>query len=130
MAFFSSLFGGKKKPAAKGAAKPKGPVKDPRADLISAALALHKTQGAEVRASLTNAVKALEDRKTLRNPAELERLLALVQAHRAMKRLFSGDLRRYLVLTGMREWTGKEPKDAPAASPPQKAPARTTVVRR
>jgi hypothetical protein len=134
VAIFSSLFGGKKKPAAKPAAKTKGSVKDPRADLISTALALHKTHGAEMRAALTNAVKALKDRKTLRNPAELARLLALVEAHRAMGRLFSHDLRRYLVLSGLRQWTGKEPQDAkagvPAAAGAQKALPRTTVVRR
>ena len=130
MVSFSSLFGGKKKPPPNPAAKTKTTAKDPRADLISAALALHKTRGAEMRAGLINAVRALEDRKILRDPEELERLLALVQAHTAMKRLMSHDLRRYLVLAGLRQWSGREPKEPSAATGPQKAPARPSVVRR
>jgi hypothetical protein len=125
MVDFSSLWGGKKKPAPKAAAKPK-PASRP--ELIQAALALHKVRGAELRTGLRNAVKALEDRNTLRNPEELERLLALVQAHRAMRRLFSNDLRRYLVLAGIRQWTGREPTSPSRAPGPSKS--RTTVVRR
>lgn len=129
MVNFSSLWGGKKKAAVKPATTKTKP-KDPRADLITTALALHKTHGAELRATLQGAVKALEDRKTLRDPHELARLLSLVQAHRAMKRLFSGDLRRYLVLSGFREWTGKEPGGVPAPAGPPKDGSRPRLVRR
>ncbi len=125
MVDFSSLFGGKKKPPPKPAAKPK----PTRADLIAAALTLHKARGAELRTGLTNAMKALEDRRTLRDPEELERLLALVQAHRAMKRLFSNDLRRYLVLAGLRQWSGREPTSPSDTRDPGKRRG-TTVVRR
>ncbi|TAK99597.1 MAG: hypothetical protein EPO08_15905 [Rhodospirillaceae bacterium] len=89
-------------------AKSKG-GQDPRAQLIHDALALHRDHGAPLRAALNKAVKGLEDRRTLRDPEALARLLALAQAQRAMQRLFAGDLRRYLVLAGLRQWTGKEP---------------------
>lgn len=125
MVDFSSLWGGKKKPPPKPAAKP-APIS--RGELIQAALVLHKVRGAEMRTELQNAVKALEDRRTLRRPEELERLLALVQAHRAMKRLFSNDLRQYLVLAGIRQWTGREPTSPSKAPGPGKT--RRTVVRR
>jgi hypothetical protein len=86
-------------------------------------------RGAELRTTLRNAVKALEDRKTLRNPDELQRLLALVQAHRAMKLLFSNDLRQYLVLAGFRQWTGREPAAPSGTSGPGKGRG-AVVVRR
>jgi len=121
--WFSSLWG-KKKSQPKLPVKAKGPAKDPRADLIKTALALHQTHGDALRASLTKAVSALEDRRTLRDPEKLERLLSIVQAQRAMQRLFAGDLRRYLVLAGMRQWNGKEPSAQNAPAP------RPKVVRR
>jgi hypothetical protein len=127
---FSSLWGGKKKPAPKPAAATKPAAKDPRADLIATALALHKTQGAEMRASLQNALQALADRKTLRNPGELARLLALVNAHLALKRLLSHDLRRYLVLAGLRAWTEQEPPVPPEGSAARKVGPGRKVIRR
>src|SRR5579871_5814381 len=98
----SALLGGKK-PARGAQAKPagaRGVSKNARAQLIENALTLHRDTGAPLRAALNKAVKGLEDRRTLRDPEALARLLALVQAQRAMQRLFSGDLRRYLVLAG------------------------------
>jgi len=126
----SSLFGRKKPPArAKTKSAPSTGIHDsPRARLIKATLAMHREQGAVLRASLHKSLQSLEDRRTLRDPEALERLLALAQAQRAMQRLFSGDLRRYLVLAGMRQWAGKEPGPV-GASPVQGRPS-TTGTRR
>lgn len=120
------LFGAKPKPAARKPAA-KGPlpsVKDsPRAKLIAEAMRIHRTQGAMVRQVLTDAVGELQKggAKTLRDPEALARLMGLIQAQRTMKRLMSGDLRRYLVLNGVRELLGGS---APAE------PTKTKAVRR
>ncbi len=112
---------GKASSAKAGSGKAAAPV---RPQLIKDALALHETHGAALRAALTAELKHLENPRTLRDPNELQRLLALAQARKVMARLMNGDLRRYLVLAGLRQWSGREPQ-APAAAAPAK-----TVVRR
>jgi len=125
--WFSGLFGGKAAPArGKGGTNPSGKAAAPsRAQLIKDALALHETRGAELRAALNTELKRLENPRTLRDAAELQRLLALAQARKAMARLMNGDLRRYLVLTGLRQWSGREPQ-----GPARSTPAKTVVGRR
>jgi hypothetical protein len=89
--------------------KKSAPGRVARTKAAKEVMALHHTQGAVLRDALRTALKGLEDRRTLRDPETLERLLALAQAQRAMGRLLSGDLRRYLVLAGLRQWSGAEP---------------------
>ena len=76
-----------------------------RAKLIAEAVALHKIHSAPIRAIIANAARTLEKdtARALRNPAELSRLLAIVEAGRTFDRLMSGGLKSYLVLTGVRE---------------------------
>jgi hypothetical protein len=95
------LLGGK--PAPRPVAKAKAKTPD-RAQLIADAMATHHRIGAPLRADLTKALKALEDRRTLRDPEALQRLLALAQARKAIAGLLSGGLRRYVVLAGLRQW--------------------------
>ena len=124
-----------KKPAQLKTAKAKahgskGVNESARMRLINQALAIHRDQGAALRTDLNKILKRLEDRRTLRDPEALERLLALAQAQRAMQRLFAGDLRRYLVLAGLRQWTGKEPDpERPGADNGERRP-RNTIARR
>ncbi len=128
MGWRDSLNGllGKKPKAAPRKPAAKGPpaVKDSdRAKLIAEALKVHRTQGAMVRDVLASAVGELQAGgvKTLRDPHALERLMSLIQAQRTMKRLMSGDLRRHVMLNGVREL-----RDGPV--PPSSA--KTKVVKR
>ena len=121
------LIGGKK-PAAVPRAKKSGDEPS-RAQLIQNAMAIHRAQGAQVREVLQKSMKSLEDRKTLRDPEALQRALAIVQAQRAIQGLFAGGLKQYLVVSGLREMTGKEP--GPDRSSPDKAvPQRRNKVTR
>ena len=123
----ASLWGGGAPPSpSRPVARKPGAQGTDRAALIAAAMAAHRQQGAPLRAELQKAIKALADRRTLRDPAALERLLALAQAQQALARLFANDLRRYVVLAGLRHWLGP---DGPATGPASR-PAAKVVVRR
>ena len=75
-----------------------------RAQLIENALAIHRKHGNALRRQLDRSLQSLAaDKKVLRDPDELARLMALAHARRSMGRLMAGDLRRYLVLSGVRE---------------------------
>jgi hypothetical protein len=123
--WLSGLFGGKSQPARgkAAAAAPKAAV-PMRAQLIKEALALHEAHGATLRAALHADLKRLENPRTLRDAAELQRLLALAQARKTMARLLGGDLRRYLVLAGLRQWSGHEPVSPAVAAPAKKVARR------
>ena len=134
--WWQGLWG--KKPAAKVPAKtpapPKGrtPVAESdRAKLIAQALATHRVQGAVLRAALDRTIADLEraKEKLLRDPDGLDRLLSLVRARRMLRALLGSDLRRYLVLTGLRQWQEEGRGPSPTVNEPGR-PRRSRVVRR
>jgi hypothetical protein len=126
MSWLKKLLGGPAKAPAKSTAQKKGmpAVADsPRAKAIAEAKRIHRTQSAMVRTQIANSIDELQRAgpKILRDPAQLERLMGLIQAQRAVGGLMRHDLKRYMVLTGLRQWLGKD-----KVSPP----ARPRVVKR
>ncbi len=117
-------FGTTPKATPKPGAKKKITVADnPRAQLIAEARRIHREQGAGLRTAIAKTLDHLAKggASTLRDPDAAARLMELIQAQSAMKRLMGNDLRRYLVLTGLRQWLG----DGKAIAPP-----KSRVVRR
>jgi hypothetical protein len=131
------LLGGTPKPAAKSptaksTAKSATPSKamrpaladSPRAKVIAEAKRIHRAQSANIRAQIAKSIDELQRAgpKTLRDPEALERLMGLIQAQRALSGLMGHDLKRYLVLGGLRQFMAKD------AGPPK--PPKPRVVRR
>ena len=104
------LLGGTPKPKAKAAAPKKiTPADNPRAQAIAEARRVHRAQGAALRTAIAKTLDGLArgGATTLRDPDAAARLMELIQAQRAMGRLMGHDLRRYLVLVGLRQWLGE-----------------------
>lgn len=122
-------LGGTSKPKAKTAAPKKAiaVADNPRAQLIAEARRIHRAQGTALRRAIAETLDRLArgGPTTLRDPEAAARLMELIQAQRAMGRLMGHDLRRYLVLVGMRQWLG----EGKAASAPAPA-SKSRVVRR
>ena len=118
-----------KKPAPKGRALV---AQSDRAKLIAQGLAAHRLHGAALRATLDRTIADLEraQAKLLRNPQALDRLLSLARARRALRAMLGSDLRRYLVLTGLREWLEQSGRPNPPATGKATQPRRSVVVRR
>jgi hypothetical protein len=131
---FAHLLGAPapRRTAERRAAKPS----ESRAELIAAAREIQRTHGRAVRAVLQSSIDALQKdgAKTLRDPDAVARLMGLIHAQRVMHGLMRGDLKRYLVLTGLRQLLGQDaappPKSPPGKSPPVKTPPKARVVRR
>ena len=103
------LLGTSAKPAARptAASKSKGGVADSaRAAIIAEARRIHRAQSANVRATLVKAIDELQ-RGGAKNPARsrrlLTRLMELIHAQQTMQELTANDMKRYLLLTGIRE---------------------------
>lgn len=100
-----SLFGEKPKPKV---AKPKQKTVLPpseRAALLKEALAAHRAGRSHVRDALERQLDEYRAKipRPGRDPAATERMLSLQQADGALKRLMGHDLKRFLVLVGIRE---------------------------
>lgn len=107
MSWLRSLFGAPK--PIKGAARPNKqktvlPASE-RAALLKQALAAHRAGRSHVRDVLEQQLDALRAKvpKPGRDPESTQRLLTLHQADGALKRLMTHDLKRFLVLVGIRE---------------------------
>lgn len=102
-----SLLGEKPKPKA---AKPRPKQKtvlapSERAALLKEALAAHRAGRSHVRDALERQLDEYRARipRPGRDPEATERMLSLQQADGALKRLMGHDLKRFLVLVGIRE---------------------------
>ncbi len=104
-------FGSKpsQKSAPRKSTKTHASSKSDRAALIADAMKIYRTQRAQGRGVLEKVLMdarvkppaALFDRKGL------ERVLALRRAQLDLGQLFSHDLKRFLVLVGIRQWLGE-----------------------
>ncbi|MCA0199999.1 MAG: hypothetical protein LCH56_04065 [Proteobacteria bacterium] len=100
-----ALFGEKPKPKA---AKPRQKTVLPpseRAALLKEALAAHRAGRSHVRDALERQLDEYRAKipRPGRDPEATERMLSLQQADGALKRLMGHDLKRFLVLVGIRE---------------------------
>lgn len=100
-----SLFGEKPKPKA---VKPKQKTvlaPSERAALLKEALAAHRAGRSHVRDALERRLDEYRAKipRPGRDPEATERMLSLQQADGALKRLMGHDLKRFLVLVGIRE---------------------------
>jgi len=109
MGFFKKLFGSPSprkptKPAKKYIAS-----KTDRAALIAEAMKVYREQRAQARGVLDKAVADFRAKppSPVADREGTERLLALRQAHLDMGRLLTHDLKRFLVLAGIRQWLGE-----------------------
>src|SRR5687767_3626188 len=103
-----------------GASKPKKALARPqqktvlapseRAALLKQALGAHRAGRSHVRDMLERQLNELRAKvpKPGRDPEATERLLTLHHADGALKRLMSHDLKRFLVLVGIRELLDEE----------------------
>ncbi|MGE3333053.1 MAG: hypothetical protein AB7I36_05375 [Rhodospirillaceae bacterium] len=103
-----SLFGEKPKPKA---AKPRQKTvlaPSERAALLKEALAAHRAGRSHVRDALERQLDEYRAKipRPGRDPEGTERMLSLQQAEGALKRLMGHDLKRFLVLVGIRELLG------------------------
>lgn len=107
------LFGGSKpkKPAREGAQR-KGPTKQKtvlppseRAALLKEALAAHRAGRSHVREVLEHQLDELRAKvpNPSRDPEATARVLTLTHANGALKKLMTHDLKRFLVLVGIRQ---------------------------
>ena len=106
--FLKKLFGSPppRKPVKKPPAKTSG--KSDRAAVIAEAMKIYRAQRAQGRGVLEKAVADFRAKPP--SPADregLERLLALRQAQLDLGHLFAHDLKRFLVLVGIRQWQGE-----------------------
>lgn len=123
-----ALFGRKSKAAAKAGRQPARPTPktvlppSARAALLKEALAAHRAGRAHVRDVLEQELAELRAKvpRPGRDSAATERLLALHQADGALKRLMTHDLKRFLVLVGIRELLDEAEKPQKAARPVSK----------
>ena len=125
--WFSNLWAGKKSAATAGTKKQTTAGKKPassRDQLIKDAMRIHHASGASVRAVIRTALKGLEDRRTLRDPEALERLLAVVRAQRTITQFMDSSLRRYLVLAGLRHWAEVKSENVEQVKKPRSTVAR------
>lgn len=116
-----SLFGAQKPKAS--APRPKHKTVLPpseRAALLKQALSAHRAGRAHVHDVLEAQLAELRAKipKPGRDPAATERLLALHQAHGAVKKLMTHDLKRFLMLVGIRELLaeGQKPSKPPRSA--------------
>jgi len=82
-----------------------------RAAVIAEAMQIYRRQQAKARGVLEKAVAEFRAKppSPLADREGMERLLALRQAELDLGRLFAHDLKRFLVLAGIRQWLGEEP---------------------
>ncbi len=123
LAGLRSLFGVPKPP--KRVARPKQKTVLPpseRAALLKEALAAHRVGRAHVRDSLEKQLNELRAKvpSPARDPDSTTRLLTLHQADGALKRLMTHDLKRFLVLVGIRQMLDEPPPRDKPARPPAK----------
>jgi hypothetical protein len=118
-----ALFGAPK-PQKKTGSRPKQKTVLPpteRAALLKEALAAHRAGRTHVRDVLEEQLKALRAKvpNPSRDPAAMEKLLTLSHADSALKKLMTHDLKRFLVLVGIRELLDEKqkPADRPRAGP-------------
>ncbi len=122
--FLKKLFGSPppRKPVARPSAKTSSAGKGDRAALIAEAMKIYREQHAQARGVLE---KALVDFRAkppspLADREGMERLLALRQAQLDLGRLFAHDLKRFLVLVGIRQWLGEGRALSRSAAPTPK----------
>lgn len=114
-----SLFGEKPKPKA---ARPKQKTvlaPSERAALLKDALAAHRAGRSHVRDALERRLDEFRAKipRPGRDPDATQRMLSLQQADGSLKRLMGHDLKRFLVLVGIRELLG-EAAPAPKSTRP------------
>ena len=109
--FLKKLFGSPppRKPVKKPAAKTYDSSKSDRAAVIAEAMKVYREQRAQARGVLEKAVADFRAKppSPLHDREGMERLLALRQAQLDLGRLFAHDLKRFLVLVGIRQWLGE-----------------------
>jgi hypothetical protein len=108
-----ALFGAPK--PQKKAARPKQKTVLPpteRAALLKQALAAHRAGRTHVRDVLESQLDALRAKvpDPSRDPDAVAKLLTLTQADGALKKLMTHDLKRFLVLVGIRQLLGEKQK--------------------
>lgn len=117
--FLKKLFGSPspRKPVKRSPAKAAG--KGDRAALIAEAMKVYREQRAQARGMLEKAVAEFRAKppSPLKDPEGVKRLLALRQAQLDLGRLFAHDLKRFLVLVGIRQWLGEGRVLTRAAAP-------------
>ena len=137
------LFGSKPAPRSKSrkssrqpksrAPKSKGYVDGAgeRAELIKGAMAVYRSRRGEARGTLDQALEQMSKKppKTVSEQDDLVRLLALHQANVGIKTLMSHDLRRYLVLSGIRGLMEDLPTRSDHSASPGAPSARNSVRR-
>ncbi len=109
-----ALFGAPK-PKKKKAAGPKHKTVLPpteRAALLKEAMAAHRVGRTHVRDVLESQLDALRAKvpNPSRDPDAMAKMLTLTQADGAIKRLMTHDLKRFLVLVGIRQLLGEKQK--------------------
>ena len=109
--FFKKLFGASspQKSTKRPPAKTSNVGKADRATLVAQAMKIYRQQRAQGRGVLE---KAMADFRTkppspLTDREGLNRLLALRRAQLDLGGLFAHDLKRFLVLVGIRQWMGE-----------------------
>ncbi len=100
-----TLFGGKPKPKAKRPARKTVLPPSERAALLKDAMAAHRKGRSHVRDVLERQLDELRAKvpRPGKDPEATARMLTLHQADGALKRLMTHDLKRFLVLVGIRE---------------------------
>ena len=123
--FLKKLFGAPapRKPTKRLNAKTNGVAKVDRATIIAEAMKIYRQQRAKARGVLDKAIAAFRAKppSPLNDREGTERLLALRQAEMDLGRLFAHDLKRFLVLAGIRQWLGEGRSSERAAVPPPKS---------
>lgn len=99
--------------------------KNDRAAVIAEAMKVYREQRAQAHGMLEKAVADFRAKppSPLHDREGLERLLALRQAQLDLGRLFAHDLKRFLVLVGIRQWLGEGRAQNTAARMKQKGRA-------
>ncbi len=127
------LAGAPANPRVKAKAVPDRAGAPDRAAVIAAAMAIYRKGRAQGRDVLDRAMADLRAKAPapLHDREGLERLLALHRAHADLRKLMGHDLKRYLVLTGLRQWLGdgKPPPASPRPAIDGKPPRRIATKR-
>ena len=104
-----------------------------RAAVIAAAMAVYRTGRVQGRDALDQIAADLRAKlpTALHDREGLERLLALHRAHTDLRKLLGHDLKRYLVLAGIRQWLGEGgPPSSSARVGSGRKPSRRIATKR